>query len=235
MSRAKKVVFVIVEGPTDEVAISSVLKGIFTLHEIHFQVIHGDITIENGITGKNAKAHVANRIDLEMKKYAYKKSDILQIVHLIDTDGAFIPMNLVKGRNEKGIQYFVDHIETGEVEFIKKRNERKSSVVASLCATGKMKGTIPYSIYYFSRNMEHVLHNIVVDLNDDEKQELADAFAEKYENNPEEFFTFMRSEQIAVSGSYKQTWEFIRKETNSLKRYSNLWILFEQKNLLEKE
>ena len=101
MSRAKKVVFVIVEGPTDEVAISSVLKGIFTLHEIHFQVIHGDITIENGITGKNAKAHVANRIDLEMKKYAYKKSDILQIVHLIDTDGAFIPMNLVKGRNEK--------------------------------------------------------------------------------------------------------------------------------------
>lgn len=43
MSRAKKVVFVIVEGPTDEVAISSVLKGIFTLHEIHFQEIRSDI------------------------------------------------------------------------------------------------------------------------------------------------------------------------------------------------
>lgn len=39
MSRAKKVVFVIVEGSTDEVAISSVLKGMFTLHEIHFQEI----------------------------------------------------------------------------------------------------------------------------------------------------------------------------------------------------
>ena len=43
MSRAKKVVFVIVEGPTDEVAISSVLKGIFTLHEINFQEIRSDI------------------------------------------------------------------------------------------------------------------------------------------------------------------------------------------------
>ena len=43
MSRAKKVVFVIVEGPTDEVAISSVLKGIFTLLEINFQEIRSDI------------------------------------------------------------------------------------------------------------------------------------------------------------------------------------------------
>ena len=43
MSRAKKVVFAIVEGSTDEVAISSVLKGIFTLHEIHFQEIRSDI------------------------------------------------------------------------------------------------------------------------------------------------------------------------------------------------
>ena len=43
MSRAKKVVFVIVEGPTDEVAISSVLKGILTLHEINFQEIRSDI------------------------------------------------------------------------------------------------------------------------------------------------------------------------------------------------
>lgn len=95
MSKAKKVIFVIVEGPTDEDALSSVLKQIFSSAEVHFHVIHGDITTEDAITANNAKSYVAKRIAAEMKKYAYKESDILQIVHLIDTDGAFIPDNLV--------------------------------------------------------------------------------------------------------------------------------------------
>lgn len=109
MSKAKKVIFVIVEGPTDEDALSSVLKQIFSSAEVHFHVIHGDITTEDAITANNAKSYVAKRIAAEMKKYAYKESDILQIVHLIDTDGAFIPDNLVKARKEKGVQYFEDN------------------------------------------------------------------------------------------------------------------------------
>lgn len=48
MSKAKKVIFVIVEGPTDEDALSSVLKQIFSSAEVHFHVIHGDITTEDG-------------------------------------------------------------------------------------------------------------------------------------------------------------------------------------------
>ena len=101
MSKAKKVILVIVEGPTDEDALSSVLKQIFSSAEVHFHVIYGDITTEDAITANNAKSYVAKRIAAEMKKYAYKESDILQIVHLIDTDGAFIPDNLVKARKEK--------------------------------------------------------------------------------------------------------------------------------------
>lgn len=81
MSKAKKVIFVIVEGPTDEDALSSVLKQIFSSAEVHFHVIHGDITTEDAITANNAKSYVAKRIAAEMKKYAYKESDILQIVH----------------------------------------------------------------------------------------------------------------------------------------------------------
>lgn len=79
MSKAKKVIFVIVEGPTDEDALSSVLKQIFSSAEVHFHVIHGDITTEDAITANNAKSYVAKRIAAEMKKYAYKESDILQI------------------------------------------------------------------------------------------------------------------------------------------------------------
>lgn len=49
MLKAKKVIFVILEGPTDEDALSSVLKAIFSSAEVHFQVIHGDITTEGAI------------------------------------------------------------------------------------------------------------------------------------------------------------------------------------------
>ena len=52
MSKAKKVIFVIVEGPTDEDALSSVLKQIFSSAEVHFHVIHGDITTEDIKSGK---------------------------------------------------------------------------------------------------------------------------------------------------------------------------------------
>ena len=71
MSKAKKVIFVIVEGPTDEDALSSVLKQIFSSAEVHFHVIYGDITTEDAITANNAKSYVAKRIAAEMKKYAY--------------------------------------------------------------------------------------------------------------------------------------------------------------------
>lgn len=63
-------IFVIVEGPTDEDALSSVLKQIFSSAEVHFHVIHGDITTEDAITANNAKSYVAKRIAAEMKKYA---------------------------------------------------------------------------------------------------------------------------------------------------------------------
>lgn len=62
MSKAKKVIFVIVEGPTDKDALSSVLKQIFSSAEVHFHVIYGDITTEDAITANNAKSYVAKRV-----------------------------------------------------------------------------------------------------------------------------------------------------------------------------
>ena len=79
--------------------------------------------------------------------------------------------------------------------------------------------------------MEHVLHNVATELTDDQKVELADAFADQYEKNPIAFIDFMESDEVAVAGTYTQTWTFIKEGTNSLNRYSNLRILFEQENL----
>ena len=65
------------------------------------------------------------------------------------------------------------------------------------------------------------------DLTDDEKEELSDAFAEKYEGKVQEFIDFISDEEIAVPGEYKETWKYIEKGINSLQRHSNMHLIFE--------
>lgn len=58
---------------------------------------------------------------------------------------------------------------------------------------------------------------------------MSDDFAELYEGRLDEFIDFISDKSIAVEGSYKQTWKFIEKGTNSLNRYSNMHLIFEKK------
>lgn len=66
------------------------------------------------------------------------------------------------------------------------RNEQKQRVLYRLYPE-KMIGKSPYAVYYFSRNMEHVLHNDARNLSDEEKANYADEFADTYSQNPEGF------------------------------------------------
>lgn len=49
----KKVVVVIVEGPSDENALGEILKEFFSSKEVQFAVVHGDITSDSGTTIDN--------------------------------------------------------------------------------------------------------------------------------------------------------------------------------------
>lgn len=71
------------------------------------------------------------------------------------------------------------------------RNEQKQRVLYRLYPE-KMIGKSPYAVYYFSRNMEHVLHNDARNLSDEEKANYADEFA-----------THIRKIRKASSNSYQ--------------------------------
>ena len=83
--------------------------------------------------------------------------------------------------------------------------------------------TISYSVYYFSSNMDHVLHN-QANLSKAEKHDLADSFDEEYADKPEEFIRLMRESVFTVKGTYEETWNFIRLDKNSVRRYSNFGV-----------
>lgn len=227
-AKTRKVILFIVEGPTDEYALSSVLKKILEGEEkdIRFHVVHGDITSDWSVSGTNAKKTIHEHIEIERKKYGLQKRDLIKVIHLVDTDGAFIPPDKIIRNTVESVLYFDDRIEAATPEVIIERNNRKSQILRLLFSTNTVGG-IAYSVYYFSRNLEHVLHNDSSNLADDEKLNYADNFADMYDSDPEKFITFLSSSVFTVPGEYMETWDFIMRSTNSLHRHCNFHLVFQ--------
>lgn len=182
------------EGPTDEYALSPVLKKIFQNSHVRFHVVHGDLTSDFTVDNSNAVKTVNSHIKMELDRYGFKRSDIIRVIHLIDTDGAFIPNTNVVAGDVEHIQYEENQIVTKSVLRTIARNEQKQRVLYRLYPE-KMIGKLPYAVYYFSRNMEHVLHNDARNLSNEEKANYADEFADTYSQNPE---GFIESYQISI-------------------------------------
>lgn len=90
----KKVMLFIVEGPTDETSLSTVLNRIFSSATVKFQVIHGDILTRDFTSSDKIVVAVWAQVK-EFMGSIYRKSDICRIVHLTDMDGVFIPDDAV--------------------------------------------------------------------------------------------------------------------------------------------
>lgn len=224
-NRTKKVILFIVEGPTDADTLSPVLKKIFKPGDIHFHVVHGDITTIKKSSYDAVMSRLSSQISEEMKRYRFTKKDVVRIIHIVDTDGAFVSTDNVVFREIHHIEYGNDHIYTDNPVSIIGRNRQKSSALRQLSSAQTVAG-IPYSVHYFSRNIEHVMHNQPGNLTSDQKMYYADEFVKIYGNSPEKFLKFIFSKDFAVSGSYSETWDFIMENCNSLHRHSNLHLIF---------
>ena len=99
----KKVIAVIVEGPSDEAALGSILKEYFSSVEIQFVVVHGDITTKDYTSTDNILSKINNLIESVKQKYGYKREDFLKIIHIVDMDGAFCNDVIVE-KDVEGVQ-----------------------------------------------------------------------------------------------------------------------------------
>lgn len=220
----KKIMLFIVEGPTDETSLSTVLSRIFSSDTVRFQVVHGDVLTKDFVESDKIIAAVNEQIKL-FRGSVYRPGDFCKVVHLADTDGAFIPEEAIKEEAAEGRQYpfYTDtQILTPEPANIIDRNVRKSSNIAKLSSIGRIGG-IPYSFYYFSCNLDHVLHGRN-NLSEAEKIECSRAFDLQYADAPNAFIRFMKEESFAVQGTYQETWAFIKQGVHSLERHSNFGI-----------
>lgn len=223
----KRVVAVIVEGPSEEAALGSILTEYFSDEEVRFVVVHGDITVKDYTSVENIISKINELLDMVKTRYGYNIEDFLKIIHIVDTDGVFTKDKIVSS-DVDSVLYYTDRIEARNVEYIKSRNKRKAEILFKLYTSSKVNG-IRYKIYFNSCNLEHVLFDQLKDFTDMEKEEMSDDFAERYEGKVDEFIDFISDKSIAVEGNYRQTWKFIERDTNSLNRFTNMHLIFEKK------
>lgn len=230
--QSKKIILFIVEGIHDKTSLSICLSELLSGASVHFALTHGDITSRYGTSAKN----ISERIGAIVKNFSgsiFKPKDFYEVVHIIDTDGAFISEEHIKmaATKEEGsphTQYKPEEILTPEPKNIKERNEQKSEVIERMLSIEKVWRIIPYHVYYFSTNMDHVLHNNPNPTRE-EKVQLAEKFENQYYKKPEEFSKLFHENDLAVKGDYEETWDFIMLDCNSLKRYSNFGIYLEER------
>ena len=233
MSAKRKIVFVKVEGISDQTALAAILSKVIKTEEVIVEFTNGDITTEKYTTPQNIVAKIGDIVKKYSLPYSYKATDYLEVIHIVDTDGAFIGDDRVLNDSSKRVYYESDYIKTENCDKIILRNHQKAANIRRLISLSKVwNKTIPYSIYFFSCNLDHVLHNDA-NIHWEEKQNRAAAFAKFYRRCPENFLEFIQNDKFAIKTSFSESWSYIEIDENSLKRYTNPNILFsvEAKNI----
>jgi len=222
----KKIMLFIVEGPTEETSLSTVLNRIFSSDMVSFRVVHGDVLTKDFVGSSDVVAAVYD----EVKAFCgsvYRVTDICQIVHLIDTDGVFISDELIledrAGKLQADPLYSESGITTANKTRVSLRNKAKRENLERLLSK-KSINNIPYKIHYFSANLEHTLHG-VINATRREKIALAELFDERYAEDPNAFIRFMKDSSFYVGGSYRESWSYIKADARSLERHSNFGLL----------
>ncbi len=229
MKRSKKLVLLICEGQTDENALYYIMKAFFNHNEIKFHIAHGDPILTHDKEKGSVMDDVRDIVRMEMKRYALKKSDILAVFQITDTDGVFISNeNIVENPEAQKIVYHCDHIETAYVSSIKARNHKKRKNMNILSEERSINDETPYRLYYMSRNLEHALYGKEESMNDSRKTSLADSFSSRFNKDWEAFLYYIENEGQPLGENFQQSWDEIRKETRSLERHTNINLLFRE-------
>ena len=112
-------------------ALAKILSGIFSTSQVKFEIVHGDIMTENRA---NPRECVRDFVRQSLNRNGYRWKDIIQIIQIGDTDGAFIPDEYVKKSDGDEIRYGEDEICVGDVGRIRKRNARKRQAMKKLAS-----------------------------------------------------------------------------------------------------
>ena len=125
---AKKVLLFIVEGLSDEAALDGVLSRLLSNEKIRFHVVKGDITTSERRGSNSIKTLINEQVRKFMTSYHLQPKDILQVVHLMDTDGAFVPESaIIEDSGISEFKYTSATITAPSKDTVRRRNATKGN------------------------------------------------------------------------------------------------------------
>ena len=201
----------------------------------------GDITSSSFVTPQNIETKITNRFIKPAIKAGggFYEKKIVRVIQIVDLDGAYLTEEhlaplAAEHSDWEGLFYNPEAgvIETDNREDTLDRNDRKKKnldYLLSLTKTGiKIKSsTIPYEIYFFSRDLDHFINN---DPNmKNSKKYHADRFNRAYGIYVERFCKFFFDDPGAIGRmGYDESWDEVRRGSNSVKRFTNIDCLIKK-------
>lgn len=234
-SKTPKVILFIVEGESDEIILSDYLDLLFKTEEVVIDVQRGDI-LSDLDRNDNIKITLTDVIKAYMDKSKITAKDIFHIFQITDADGCYIDDSKIVVNTSLSTKTLYESkrisvISPQQKTNIERRNKKKKkniNILSTLNYVTANKIHLPYKIYYFSTNLEHVTMN---ERNEDmnRKNSSAEDFIDNLTISLEEFlweYSEIKKENIN-SDSYKDSWNILKNEEKSLERLTNVPLLFE--------
>ncbi|MEK5233583.1 hypothetical protein MHB42_17915 [Lysinibacillus sp. FSL K6-0232] len=234
----KKVLLIIVEGQTEQVILEDYLDAHFANSTIRFDVQREDMLTkwDKHKRVPNIKNSVVQAIQSYLEKYKFLAKDLTAVVHITDADGCFIAPEYVKVDEsiKQNLFYTEDAIlvkSAKRKEQIEQRNEMKAKNAKILIAHDHFsiqRLQVPYQLFYFSTNLEHVLWDERNEIAT-EKIQKADAFIENLSGTIEDYLKAYVpvDAMLPYKEKMRKSWGHLMEGCHSLQRGTNVPLLFD--------
>ena len=227
----KRVLFVLVEGASEMISLKSSFEAAFPNRRVLVEPFRGDITTNRFTTVDNIEERIYEEMYRRLRQQCLDFEDVAEVIHIVDTDGAYIEDRKVVSDDSRQHPYY--DADRGEIRTrnkigIERRNRQKREVVDCLVECEDLFGT-PYTVFYMSCNLDHVLHGNP-NTSNDSKTRKAKRFALDYGTDLAKFVKLISESDFSVTGDFFDSWDHMRFDDyglNSIRKLTNLGIAFE--------
>ena len=233
----KKFILFLVEGKNDTRELKAILHLPCFAEDLRkfepwFIEANTDLTTASGITADNIQKRITDLLmNFRNKTGPYrgiKVNEIQELIQIVDLDGAFIPpSHIIRDNTGSEFVYTLENIYTSNVDGAIGRNRKKAAILRKLIGVSQI-GNVPYSVYFVSRNMEHVLFNQIGVLSKDQKRKYSEQFSSDCDKSSSILNESIFSEEVMSKGPYVESWEIVQTGTHSLSRKTNMNLLFSE-------
>lgn len=220
-----KKILVLVEGPNDKLRLINI-EDFFDSKKAVLFPMEGD-----WLQGTNYFVKYKDKITSALAKdKSHDFDDFDEIVQICDTDGCFINNSrVIEDKTIKKIEYGSNYIKTTYLKADLARKNDKTNNINNILKSNDIR------LFYNSCNIDHVFDN-KINIGSSEKKNLALCAKRRYDSNSLILIEELYNANASKTLDHKLSWDYVKKDFNSLSRCSNVIIfLYEHIDLLKPE